>query len=217
MRDGTKSEPVEKRPRGRPRAYEPELVLRQAMELFWKTGYGGTSLDDIAAATGVNRPSLRAAFGDKHAIYLKALGDYWERKFATMRDALAGGDALDKSLMRVYDAALSLYFSGGGRARGCFVVGTAVTEALEDPEIRSSLTDGFHRLDAYFEARLRSAREAGELEPSADPEALALLATATLHTIAIRARAGTSKSELRKLALKAVSAIMRRDRPAARA
>ena len=177
------------------------------MDLFWKAGYSGTSLDDIAAATGVNRPSLRAAFGDKHAIYLRALDDYWERKFATMREALGGDQALEAALMRVYDAALSIYFSGGGRARGCFVVGTAVTEAVDDPEIRGSITEGFSRLDADFEARLRSALEAGELKKGADPEALAMLASATMHSIAIRARAGASRNDLRKLALKAVHVI----------
>jgi len=207
MRHRTKSNEAEKRPRGRPRAYEPQAVLRQAMDLFWKAGYSATSLDDIAAATGVNRPSLRAAFGDKHDIYLKALNDYWERKFVTMHEALDGGHALDEALMRVYDAALSIYFSGAGRPRGCFVVGTAVTEAVDDPEIRSNISEGFRRLDASFEARLRKAHEAGELKQGADPETLAMLATATMHSIAIRARAGASRGDLRKLALNAVKLI----------
>jgi TetR/AcrR family transcriptional regulator, copper-responsive repressor len=207
MRNSTKLDKAPKRPRGRPRAYEPEAVLRQALELFWKTGYAGTSLDDIAAATGVNRPSLKAGFGDKHAIYLQALADYWERKYATMREALEGDEPLEQALMRVYEAALSIYFSGGGRARGCFVVGTAVTEALADAEISSSINEGFGRLDGYFEARLRKAHDGGELDRSADPVALALLASATMHSIAIRARAGASRDDLRQLALKAVGVI----------
>ena len=177
------------------------------MELFWQAGYAGTSLDDIAAATGVARPSLRAAFGDKHDIYLKALSDYWERKYATMREALAGDRPLGEALMSVYEAALSLYFSGGGRARGCFVVGTAVTEALDDSGIRHNIAEGFRRLDAYFEERLRLAQDNGELKKSADPEVLALLASATLHSIAIRARSGAARSELRKLATKVVKVI----------
>ena len=60
----------------------PRRLSGRRRTTFWKTGYAGTSLDDIAAATGMNRPSLRAAFGDKHAIYLKALNEYWELKFA---------------------------------------------------------------------------------------------------------------------------------------
>ncbi|MGC1303069.1 MAG: TetR/AcrR family transcriptional regulator [Caulobacteraceae bacterium] len=182
------------------------------MDAFWRTGYAGTSLDDISAATGMNRPSLRAAFGDKHALYLKALDSYWDFKFATMREALSGR-SLEEALMRAYEAALSIYFSeegqfsGEGWARGCFVVGTAITEAVDDPEIQRIVTEGLRKLDADFEARLRLASEAGELKPRADPEALAVLATATMHTIAIRARAGGARDELRKLACKAVGVI----------
>ena len=60
MRTGTKKDATEKRPRGRPRAYEPRVALRQATDAFLKTGYSGTSLDDIAAATGMNRPKTCA-------------------------------------------------------------------------------------------------------------------------------------------------------------
>ena len=200
-------EKSEKRPRGRPRAYEPEVALRRAADAFWKGGYAGTSLDDLSAATGMNRPSLRAAFGDKHTIYLRALADYWELKFAVMRVALASPGTLPEVLMRVYDAALDIYFSGDEHVRGCFVVGTAVTEALGDPEIQDVITSGFRKLDGDFEARLRQARDAGELRGDADLEALAMLVSATMHTIAIRARAGASRKELTTLARKAIGVI----------
>lgn len=196
-----------KKPRGRPRAYEPQVALRQATGAFWKSGYAATSLDDITAATGMNRPSLRAAFGDKRAIYLQALAGYWELQLAAMHKALDGDHALETALMRVYDAALAIYFSGDGPARGCFVVGTAITEAVDDPEVRRSVMDGFRTLDTRFETRLRRARDSGELGSDTDPTALALLATATLHTLALRARAGTSRKDLRTLASKAVGVI----------
>jgi len=200
-------EKSEKRPRGRPRAYDPEAALRRAADAFWQGGYAGTSLDDLSAATGMNRPSLRAAFGDKHTIYLRALADYWELKFAVMRVALASPGTLPEVLMRVYDAALDIYFSGDEHVRGCFVVGTAVTEALGDPEIQDVITGGFRKLDGDFEARLRQARDAGELRGDADLEALAMLVSATMHTIAIRARAGASRKELTTLARKAIGVI----------
>ncbi len=203
---GQNKEGVEARGRGRPRAYDPDIALQRATEAFWKTGYSGTSLDEISAATGMNRPSLRAAFGDKHALYIRALSEYWELKFATMREALEGG-TLKEALMRAYEAALSIYFVGDGRARGCFVVGTAITEAAEDPEIQRIVAAGFDMLDAGFEARLREARETGELGTDADPETLAVLATATMHTIALRVRAGASRDALRDIARKAVAVI----------
>jgi AcrR family transcriptional regulator len=195
------------RRRGRPRAYDPQAALLQARDSFWRSGYAATSLDDIVAATGMNRPSLYAAFGDKRALYLEALAQYWALALAGMRADLAGDSPLAEALMRVYDGALSLYFSGDGRPRGCFVIGTAVTEAVEDVEIRNSLMTGFHTFDTEFEACFRAAREKGELKNDADPAALAVLATATMHTIAVRARAGEAREELRALAHKAIGVI----------
>jgi AcrR family transcriptional regulator len=185
------------------------VALEQAMHAFWRNGYSGTSLDDIAAATGMNRPSLYAAFGNKQRLYLKALAHYWQLRFDEMRKVLASDLALDEALMRVYEAELSIYFSGNNRPRGCFMIGTAVTEAVEDSAIRKNLTSGIHALDADFEARFRRGQETGELKSDADPTALAALASATLHTIAIRSRAGVPLSELRELARKAVSVICR--------
>jgi len=196
--------------RGRPRAYDPEEALRRAAEAFWRSGYSGTSLDEIAAATGMNRPSLYAAFGDKHALYLKALEHYWQLSSFAMRATLADTDRpLDEALMRVYDEQLSLYFSRESRTRGWFAIGTATTETVEDPAIRSALVAGLRTLDADLEARLRTARETGALKADADPAALAAVASATLHSIAMRARAGVPRAELREFARKAVSVICR--------
>lgn len=202
-----KKSETEPRPRGRPRAYDPRAALERATDTFWTTGYAGTSLDRISAATGMNRPSLYAAFGDKRALYLEALARYWQVSLAATREALATDRPLDEALMLAYEAAMTIYFSGDGRARGCFVIGTAVTEAVEDSDIRNSLATGLHMIDADFEARLRMAQEKGELKSDADPAALAMLATATMHTIAIRARAGATRAELRELARKAVGVI----------
>lgn len=207
MQDRTKIDEPEKKTRGRPRAYDPKEAMARAADVFWRLGYAATSLDDIAAATGMNRPSLRAAFGDKHAIYVRALTDYWAAKFLSMRAALDEDVPLAEALMRAYDAALSMYFSPEGEARGCFVVGTAVTEAYDDPEIRSIVAEGFLQLDASFEARLSSSRHTGELRSDKDAKGLAVLASAVMHTIALRARSGTSRDELRKLAVSAVEVI----------
>ncbi len=174
---------------------------------FWRTGYSGTSLDSVSAATGMNPPSLYAAFGNKRALYLEALARYWKISLTATREALAEDRSLAESLMLAYEAALSIYFSGKGYARGCFVIGTAITEAVEDPEIRKSIAAGLRMIDADFETRFRTARDRGELKDDTDPTALAILASATMHGIAIRARAGTPRAELREIARKAVSVI----------
>jgi TetR/AcrR family transcriptional regulator, copper-responsive repressor len=193
--------------RGRPRAYDAETALQNAIEAFWQTGYSGTSLDDLSAATGMNRPSLYAAFGDKRSLYLKALDHYWTLGHEAMREALDYERPVAEGLMHVYRKALSLYFSGKGQPRGCFAIGTATTEAVEDAQIRAALAQGLAKLDDAFEARIRAAQKGGELRRKDDPAVLAMLASATLHTIAIRARAGTARAELEKLARKAVAAI----------
>ncbi|SMF03412.1 transcriptional regulator, TetR family [Tistlia consotensis] len=202
-----KKQDAEPRRRGRPPAYDPRTALGRVTEAFWSAGYAGTPLAEICAATGMNKPSLYAAFGDKHALYLAALEQYWQSTLAAMRGRLAEDRPLRDRLMRVYEDALTIYFSGDGSPRGCFVIGTAVTEALGDRDVRDSLAAGLRTLDRDFEACFRAAQEHGELGGDADPAALAVLAIATLQTIAVRARAGASRASLRKLAGKAVGAI----------
>jgi TetR/AcrR family transcriptional regulator, copper-responsive repressor len=210
VQNSRKDANVKPKRRGRPRAYDPEAALKQAIEAFWKTGYSGTSLDDLSAATSMNRPSLYAAFGDKQALYLRALDRYWQLGYVAMREALAYDRPLSEALMRVYQKALSTYFSGKGPPRGCFAIGTATTEAVEDPKIRAALAQGLRNLDETFEARIRAAKESGELRGDADPVALAMLASATLHTIAIRARAGTPRADLEEIARKAIDVICKK-------
>ena len=92
--------------------------------------------------------------------------------------------------------ALDIYLSGKEGPRGCFTVMTAASEAVADPEIRAMVLEGFSELDKAFAACFRLAKEKGELSPSADPPVLAQLASATIHTLAIRARAGVPRKEL---------------------
>ncbi|NWA03266.1 TetR/AcrR family transcriptional regulator [Pseudomonas gingeri] len=194
--------------RGRPRAYDPQTALQQALGVFWNTGYAGASLDSIATAAGMNRPSLYAAFGDKHALYIKALEQYWEMAAAAVDEALQDRSlTLGEALLRFYEGQLSIYFSGDGQPRGCFMIGTATTEAVEDPAIREILANRLGRLDAELETRLRAAIDAGELQADADPAALAALASGLMHSISIRARAGKSRAELTELARNAVRVI----------
>jgi AcrR family transcriptional regulator len=194
------SQQSEPRPRGRPRAYDPEIALQRATESFWRAGYAATSLDDLSTATGMNRPSLYGAFGDKRELYLAALRRYWELSHVAMEEALAYDRTLREALRRVYRKALAGYFGGKDGPRGCFAIGTATTEAVRDPKIRALLAEGFQMIDDAFAARIRFARDHGDLPKGTDPAALAMLASATLHTLAIRSRAGASRSMLEAIA-----------------
>jgi AcrR family transcriptional regulator len=187
----------ERRPRGRPRAYDAEKALAQAMGAFWDAGYAATSLDDISAATGMNRPSLYAAFGDKQAIYLKAIERY--RAGPALQIALSGDGTLRDALRRAYKAALAVYVSGDRGQRGCFVIGTAATEAVGNPVVRKELAGVLRDVDEAFEERIQRARTEGEIPADADPAALARTASAVLHSLAVRARSGEKRRSLEAL------------------
>ncbi|POA41610.1 TetR family transcriptional regulator [Pseudomonas sp. MPR-ANC1] len=202
------NKPTEGKGRGRPRAYDPQTALQQALGVFWNTGYSGASLDSIATAAGMNRPSLYAAFGDKHALYIKALDQYWQTAHAAMQAALSDSSlTLKQALNSFYEGQLAIYFSGDGQPRGCFGIGTATTEAVEDPEIREVLSGRLSQLDADLEARLRMAVDCGELQADVDAAALAVLVSSLLHSISIRARAGKTRDELTAQASKAIAFI----------
>lgn len=187
---------VEPRRRGRPRAYEPEVALARALDVFWKEGFAGTSLDDLSAATGMNRPSLYGAFGDKRELYIKSYEAYRDRARARMGEVFGIEMPLRPMLERIYSIALDMYLSGKDGPRGCFTVMTATSEAVFDPVIREMVISGLVETDRFFGRIFKRAQERGELPASADPQVLAQLASATLHTIAIRSRAQVSRAEL---------------------
>ena len=191
--------------RGRPRAYDPAQALARAADTFWKAGYAGTSLDDLSEATGMNRPSLYAAFGDKRDLYLKTLEYYRDESRALARAALADDPPLRVFLKRFYDKALDLYFGDG--PRGCYTVGTAATVAAVDDEVRQFLADRVRNADDFLRGQIEKAKERGEISRDVDAAALAYLATATLHTLALRSRAGNARKELDALADAAIGVI----------
>jgi AcrR family transcriptional regulator len=187
--------PVPPKRRGRPRTYEPDVALGKALDLFRKEGFAATSLDDLSAATGMNRPSLYGAFGDKRELFIKSYQRYREDARAAMAGIFRDELPIRQRLARIYAVALDIYLSGDS-PRGCFTVMTAASEAVSDPDIRAMVLEGFAELDKAFAACFRRAREKGELPASADPAVLAQIASATIHTIAIRARARTPRKEL---------------------
>lgn len=187
--------PVPPKRRGRPRTYEPEVALGKALDLFRKEGFAATSLDDLSAATGMNRPSLYGAFGDKRELFIKSYQRYREDARAAMAGIFRDELPIRQRLARIYAVALDIYLSGDS-PRGCFTVMTAASEAVSDPDIRAMVLEGLAELDKAFAACFRRAKEKGEIPASADPVALAQIASSTIHTIAIRARARAPRKEL---------------------
>src|SRR5215468_3556438 len=138
------------RPPGRPRQYDPDVALRQATDAFWDGGFSGTSLDDLSARTGMNRPSLYAAFGDKHALYLSTLDRYVSSRREMVRAIAARGLPLAETLREMYRMMIERFTEGEAGARGCYLIGTAVTEALGNPQVRERLAAQQREIDAMF-------------------------------------------------------------------
>ena len=196
---GVSCELVQKEPapRGRPRQFDPAEVLLKARDAFWAAGYQATSLDRLSDATGLKRPSLYGAFGDKRALYVALLRGYRETNLATVRRLLADAATLREGLEAVYAGAITLYLPN---AQGCFVLNTAPSEAETDAEVRAELRRVTDELDQAFAARFERAREAGDLVAGADPRARGRLATALLHSLSVRARGGEVRTDLEALA-----------------
>src|SRR6202049_4627289 len=150
-----KPDAVAPKRRGRPRAYEPEIALGKALDLFRKDGFAATSLDDLSTATGMNRPSLYGAFGDKRELYIKSYQRYRADARAAMVDLFREEMPIRRRLERIYAVALDIYLSGEAGPRGCFTVMTAASEAVADPEIRAMVLEGFLELDRAFAACFR--------------------------------------------------------------
>ncbi len=199
--------------RGRPPQYDPDKALDKATDAFWKSGYAGTSLDELSAATGMNRPSLYGAFGDKRAIYLTTLQRYRDASRAKTRALLVDAPSLRVFLGRFYEAALDIYLPGADRALGCYSIGTAATQAAVDPLVREFLADSIRSTDEFLADLIRKARQRGEISSQSSPTALAQIATATLHTLALRSRAGLSRQELNATAAAAINVICGQDSP----
>jgi AcrR family transcriptional regulator len=121
---------------------------------------------------------------------------YREDSRAAMADIFKTQAPIRERLARLFAVALDIYLSGEEGPRGCFTVMTAASDAIADPQIRGIVLEGLLELDKAFAFCFRTAVENGELPKTADPKVLAHLASATVHTLAIRARARVPRQEL---------------------
>ncbi len=195
MRTSTK----QSRRRGRPPSYDRDVALGAIRDVFWDRGFSATSLDDIATAAGMNRPSLYGAFGDKREMYLAVLQKFAVESGRELQKALEA-PTLHEALEAFYLRAIQDYLSGDGDPRGCLVICTAVTEAIGDPAIRSALAAILGDIDSMLTVRIAKAQAEGDGCTGGNAKVLARVATSVLHSVAVRARAGARRSELLTIA-----------------
>jgi AcrR family transcriptional regulator len=188
------------RPRGRPRSFDPERALGAATERFRSRGFAGTSLDELAEATGLNRPSLYSAFGDKRALYLAALDGTIARAARGFERLAERRLPLRPMLELLFAAVIDGYRTGEARPAGCVFVSTAATAAVTDEAVRARLADFLAMEDETIAALLA---DTGDSDAAAHAPVIA----AVLHSLSVRARAGAAREALEALACAAIDLV----------
>ncbi len=181
---------------GRPRNFDTDAVLERALDLFWRDGYGSTSLQALLCHMGISRQSLYNTFGDKRSLFLAALTRYMERA----SEKLAVLEEEDASLPAIYQffAGLGGEPSADSEPKRCCMVGRICMElGGQDDDVALAVQQFFARTNAAFEHALTNALEKGEV---ADLEArdVAVHLTGTLHGLGMMRRAGVPMDDLRR-------------------
>lgn len=196
----------EKRPRGRPRRFDPEAALAEAAAIFRRQGYAATALDGLADAMALKRSSLYAAFGNKQTLYLRSLDLVAGKMFAGLDAALGAKAPLQAKLLGFFDGAIASYFEEE-EGVSCLIMCTAPAEALSDRAIRDRLSAVLTGIDVALEQRLRE-EEAARAQPLATPPAvLARLISAILQSLALRIRAGMTRDAAREFCREMIAAL----------
>lgn len=183
--------------RGRPREFCVDEALAAALRVFWRKGYEGASLTDLTTEMGVTRPSLYAAFGNKEALFRKALDLYEREKLAYMRGALEAPTARGVA-ERLLRGAVAMQTSGVD-PKGCMGVIATVACGDEARSIREEVIRRRAVSDAALLERFQRAKADGDLPASTDVPALARFLYALLNGMAVQASAGASRAELEQV------------------
>jgi AcrR family transcriptional regulator len=173
---------------GRPKNFEPDAAVAQAMEAFWSNGYAGTSPADLAEATGVGKGSLYHEFGSKRELFGKAL-DLYGRAGSELTEAYLNEPGTAKERIRAYlEFLVETDLNGPVARRGCLAANTALELGGRDEEAARAvkrMTDETIRLLAE---RLRRGRRDGDVAPGVDPEAQARFLMNTIVGLRVMAR-----------------------------
>jgi TetR/AcrR family transcriptional regulator, transcriptional repressor for nem operon len=193
----------------RPRGFDESQVLQAARDEFWSCGYAATSIDDVAAVTGLGKGSLYGAFGDKHALFLRIFDDYCRDAVKTARVALDGPDSGAFGRLRSYVLAVARSTGNDTDRRGCLLAKGTAELAGNDPVVAARAKQTFDAIEDALVGCIEGAQRAGDIDPSADGRQLGGLMLAILRGIEALGKAGKSKSGLRGIADAALAAIPR--------
>jgi TetR/AcrR family transcriptional regulator, transcriptional repressor for nem operon len=182
----------------RPKEFDPERALAKATNLFWRLGYENTSLEQLMKEMGIAKQSLYDTFGDKRALYLKAMAHY--------RDQTNGAtQKLLNEIRSVREGFAKLLFGLAAETReqhdrGCLLLSANLQRDPNDAVVRDFLRDNQARVEAIFLAALARAQKQGELSPEDDPAALARFFVVTIQGMRAMAKLKSDRKALEQVA-----------------
>jgi AcrR family transcriptional regulator len=189
------------RQRGRPRSFDRETALDQAVRLFWSKGYEATSISDLTSAMGIGAPSLYAAFGDKKALFDEVVEAYGIRYGGYIARALAEEPTAKQAIARIVHEAADQH-TRRGRPRGCMLL--CAGDNTNHADVAKQLRELRDSDLAVFERRILADIDAGILPPDTDAASLARYTSTVLHGMSQSARDGASRQELERVAALAI-------------
>jgi AcrR family transcriptional regulator len=189
---------------GRHREFDVETVLDAALCVFWSKGYEGASYADLVAATGVERPALYSAFGNKEALFRLALDRYYERYLDFIPEALKLPTAREVVAHILFSVA-DLHTRYPDHT-GCLGINGVLAGSDEAEPVRQAMIDARAAGEAQLRERFERAKAEGDLPETAKPGVLAAFLLAVTHGMAVQAKAGFSRDMLEAVAEQALSA-----------
>jgi TetR/AcrR family transcriptional repressor of nem operon len=182
----------------RPREFDREKALQQAMELFWCQGYEATSVQSLGAAMGLNPGSLYNAFTDKHTLFLEALRCYQEREYRVACDLFAGPATGRAAIARFFTLVVA-QDSADPDHKGCLMVNSAAELADRDPEVRARVASSRSQMTALFRDAILQAQRAGEIAAERDPDILAAFLMNSLFGLRLTAKIQPDRAALQAI------------------
>ncbi|QIK79062.1 TetR/AcrR family transcriptional regulator [Sphingomonas piscis] len=183
--------------KGRPREFDVDDALAAALRVFWQKGYEAASLTDLTEAMGITRPSLYAAFGNKEALFRKALDLYEREKLAYVGEALKAPTSR-QVVERLWRGALDMQFSDC-QPRGCMRIMSSLSCGPEADSIRCDLNARRQSSRDAICARIEQAKAEGDLPSDTSADGLCSYVTAILQAMSVQAAAGATRRELESL------------------
>ena len=189
---------------GRPREFDAEKALDEAMEVFWRHGYEGATIAELTAAMGINAPSLYAAFGSKEGLLKAALDRYSGKRAAFMQQVLDAPTAREVAERLLFGTAELQ--TDPANPPGCLLVQGGLACAPGHENVPSELASRRAQNEELLRDRFKKAKADGDLPANADPLALARYLSAQTAGMGVLAASGADRRTLRQVATLALKA-----------